>query len=138
MPKIYRIETEYGILYARRVDAQSSQHPSEVARGFTYEQCTPQGSVLNGTKMITGSTEQDILSAGGILVGDVEHVNAFLDAFKGPGRVQLGTFRHGARSGGQAVRRAINEEGRPLTGWTAGNRDDLTPDLPEEQITIRI
>lgn len=138
MARIYRIETEYGTLHARRVDAQSFQHPSEVARGFTYEQCTPQGAVLNGTKMITGSTEDDILAAGGILVGDVEQVNAYLDAFKGPGRVQLGTFRHGAPTGGQVVRRAIDPEGKPLTGWTASISDDLCVDLPEKQITIRV
>ena len=66
--KIYKIETELGTFHAVRVSTQPFQHPSEVQRGETYEQCTPSGEVVLGPKLFTGVSEADVLAAGGVLV----------------------------------------------------------------------
>lgn len=68
--KIYKIPTRYGDFYVRRTDVQSFQHPSEVAQGYTYEQCTPQGTIVTCTRMFTGMSEDDVIASGGVLVSD--------------------------------------------------------------------
>lgn len=68
--RIYKIETEYGIFHAVRVSAQPFQHPSEVKRKETYEQCTSNGQVVLGSKMFTGVSEEDIIKAGGVLISE--------------------------------------------------------------------